>query len=186
MQGNEFIYIYVCIFLCFIPIICAAAGYSVVKLQNRRRRRLKIKQEELKKGSDAKGPVDKMFVREWLHANHKRNVKVKFGPEIALYTINRKGEKMRTINFKNVDTIHVEESDETRHKKKPLILLQAPQDYDLVLEYDTIASRRKFLAKLETFLHSHKKHLKITRVSNFNLQKPLTPVTMELFFLAIT
>lgn len=136
-----------------------------MKLQNRRRRRLKIKQEELKKGSDAKGPVDKMFVREWLHANHKRNVKVKFGPEVALYTINRKGEKIRTVSFKNIETLLVEESDETRNKKKPLILLQVPHDYDLVLEYDSIASRRKFLTKLETFLHSHKKHLKLSRVS---------------------
>lgn len=30
------------------PILCAGAGYGVVKLQNSRRRRLKIQQEHLK------------------------------------------------------------------------------------------------------------------------------------------
>ncbi|KRT82556.1 peroxidase, partial [Oryctes borbonicus] len=46
-EGNEVVYIYSCVFLGFVPILCAGAGYGVVKLQNRRRRRLKIKQEEL-------------------------------------------------------------------------------------------------------------------------------------------
>lgn len=41
--------------------------------------------------------------------------------------------------------------------KKGLILLRIPWDYDLVLELDSLASRRKFIAKLENFLTSHKK-----------------------------
>lgn len=47
-QGSELAYIYTCVFLGFIPILCAGAGYGVVKLQNSKRRKLKIKQEELK------------------------------------------------------------------------------------------------------------------------------------------
>lgn len=56
------------------------------------------------------GSVDKMIVREWLHANHKRLVKVRFGPEAALHTVDRKGEKLRTVSFKNVDSVTIEES----------------------------------------------------------------------------
>lgn len=41
--------------------------------------------------------------------------------------------------------------------RKGLILLRIPWDYDLVLELDSLASRRKFIAKLETFLTSQKK-----------------------------
>lgn len=76
MQGSELAYIYACVFLGFVPLVCAAAGYGVVKLQNRRRRRLKMRQEQLKSSTAGKANVDKMAVREWLHANHRRLVKV--------------------------------------------------------------------------------------------------------------
>lgn len=42
-EGSELTYIYVCIFLGFVPLVCAGAGYGVVKLQNKRRRQLKIR-----------------------------------------------------------------------------------------------------------------------------------------------
>lgn len=59
---------------------------------------------------NSKGSVDKMIAREWLHANHKRLVTVKFGPEAAIYTVDRKGEKLRTFNLKNIEIVTVEES----------------------------------------------------------------------------
>ncbi|CAG2066444.1 unnamed protein product, partial [Timema podura] len=108
-EGSELVYIYACVFLGFVPIVCAGAGYGVVKLQNRRRRRLKMQQEELKNNTGAK-TVDKMAVREWMHANHRRFVKLKFGPEAAIHTVDRKGEKLRTISFKSCDAITLEES----------------------------------------------------------------------------
>lgn len=54
--------------------------------------------------------MDKMLAREWLHANHKRLVTVKFGPEAAIYTVDRKGEKLRTFSLKNIEIVTVEES----------------------------------------------------------------------------
>lgn len=51
-----------------------------------------------------------MLAREWLHANHKRLVTVKFGPEAAIYTVDRKGEKLRSFNLKNIEIVTVEES----------------------------------------------------------------------------
>lgn len=51
-----------------------------------------------------------MIAREWLHANHKRLVTVKFGPEAAIYTVDRKGEKLRTFSLKNIELVTVEES----------------------------------------------------------------------------
>lgn len=41
--------------------------------------------------------------------------------------------------------------------RKALVLLRIPRDYDLVLELDSLNSRRKFIAKLEVFLRSHNK-----------------------------
>ncbi|KAJ8969155.1 hypothetical protein NQ314_001896 [Rhamnusium bicolor] len=162
-NGNELVYIYVCVFLGFVPILCAGAGYGVVKLQNRRRRRLKIKQEELRNG-DCKLPVDTMIVHEWLHANHKRVVKIKFGPDIAINVIGRKGEKLRTVNLKNVDSVVVEESLDVTAKKKPVILIHVPRDHDLVLELDSVGLKKKFLTKLELFLTSNKKSLICTQI----------------------
>lgn len=109
-QGSEFVYIYACVFLGFFPILCAGAAYGLVKLQNRRRRRLRILQEEIQRRSDNRICVDKMVVREWLHANHRRLVKVRFGPEAALHIVDRKGEKLRTFDFSGVNTITIEES----------------------------------------------------------------------------
>ncbi|XP_018563303.1 dual oxidase [Anoplophora glabripennis] len=162
-EGNELVYIYACVFLGFVPILCAGAGYGVVKLQNRRRRRLKIKQEELRNG-DCKLPVDAMIVHEWLHANHKRVVKIKFGPDIAINVIGRKGEKLRTVSLKNVDSVVIEESLDVTAKKKPMILIHVPRDHDLVIELDSVGLKKKFLTKLELFLTSNKKSLICTQI----------------------
>ena len=37
-------------------------------------------------------PLDKMYVTEWLHQESNRFVKLHFGPDLAIYTVNRKGE----------------------------------------------------------------------------------------------
>lgn len=149
----------------FVPILCSVAGYGVVKLQNSKRRKLKIRQEALKSSPNAKGSVDKMLAREWLHANHKRLVTVKFGPETAIYTVDRKGEKLRTFSLRNVQTVTVEISQENYTKKRPYILLRIPNDHDLVLELETPGARRKFVKKLEDFLLLHKRDMNLIEVN---------------------
>ncbi|XP_022920959.2 dual oxidase [Onthophagus taurus] len=163
-EGNELVYIYACVFLGFVPIVCAGAGYGVVKLQNKRRRRLKIKQEELKNASEGKLPIDTMIVQEWLHANHKRIVKIKFGPDACINVTGRKGEKLRSVDFKSCDHVSIEESVDMTGKRNPLVLIRVPKDHDLVLEFDNIGSRKKFIHKLEMFLASNKKNLNTKQV----------------------
>lgn len=152
-QGSEVTYIYSCILLAAVPLICAGAGYATVKFQNSRRRHFRTLQEENNNGRS----VDKMMVKEWLHQNHKRIVKVKFGPNQEICTVNRKGEKLRRVNVAHVDTLVVEITQDQR--RKPMVLLRPPLDHDLVLEFDTEAARNKFLNKLEQFLMSLKKSL---------------------------
>ncbi|KAH1002613.1 hypothetical protein HUJ04_008686 [Dendroctonus ponderosae] len=162
-EGNELVYIYACVFLGFVPIVCAGAGYGVVKLQNRRRRRLKIKQQELQT-KNCKLAVETMMVHEWLHANHKRLVKIKFGPEAVVHIIGRKGESLRVVNFKNIESVVVEESLDVTSVKKPMILVHVQRDHDLVLEFESVGSKKKFISKLELFLNSNKKSLLLTQV----------------------
>ncbi len=47
--------------------------------------------------------TDKMHVKEWLHQSAKRPVKVRFGPETAFHLLNRKGEKLRSVQIKGQD-----------------------------------------------------------------------------------
>ncbi|XP_065342525.1 dual oxidase [Cloeon dipterum] len=158
-EGSELVYIYACVFLGFVPILCAGAAYGVVKLQNGRRRRLKMRQEENDKGKS----VDKMAVKEWLRLNHKRVVNFKFGPQQSVYIVNRKGEKLRKADFSGVDTLVIEETADSR--KKPMILIRVPRDYDLVLEFDNLGLRKKFMHKLDTFLTTHKIKIEVIPVN---------------------
>lgn len=69
-------------------------------------------------------------VKEWLHQNHKRCVKVKIGPEETISTVNRKGEILRKIDFKSVNSLVIEVTRDTH--KKPMVLIRSPRDHDLV------------------------------------------------------
>ncbi|XP_013145053.1 PREDICTED: dual oxidase [Papilio polytes] len=153
-EGNEFAYIYTCLALVFVPILCAGAGYGVVKLQNSRRRRLKIQQEHLK-NTQYKGSVDKMVCREWVHASYKRIVKLRLGPEPAIVNTYRR----LTLHLGPLYFVWLQE----HNNKRPLVLVRAPREHDLVLEMDSAASRRKFLLKLDTFLAQHKKAMNLTQ-----------------------
>lgn len=153
-QGSEVAYIYGCIVLCFIPLLAILSGYGVIKLMNSKRRKMKLIREENNNGGKK---ADKMHVKEWLHQNARRPVKVKFGPDAAFYLLNRKGDKLRTIGVKQVESIVVEVTQDTN--KKPMVLIRVLKDHDLVLEFSYVAERKKFLAKLENFLQGHKKSL---------------------------
>lgn len=56
---------------------------------------------------------------------------------------------------------------ERGQKKRPLVLVRVPRDHDLVLEFDSVSSRRKFMTKFEAFLNSHKKHMISLQVCMF-------------------
>ncbi|XP_053211640.1 dual oxidase-like isoform X2 [Panonychus citri] len=152
-HGSELPYIFVILLLIFIPTTVALIGYGVIKLQNRRRRRLKARQE-MAGGKE----YDKLYVREWLHQNHKRYVKVKIGPDESLSTVNRKGETLRRIDFINVNSLIVEV---TQDSAKPMVLIRSARDHDLVLQFNNLSERKRFLSKLESFLLNRKKTLEI-------------------------
>lgn len=47
-----------------------------------------------------------------------------------------------------------------------MVLIRVHRDHDLVLEFDSLAARKKFLNKMEGFLSGLKKHLIIVQVSD--------------------
>lgn len=70
--------------------------FCLIQVMSSRRRKIKSKWEENNNGK----AVDKMYVKEWLHHNAKRNTKIKFGPDEAFHLMNRKGVKMRSVSIK--------------------------------------------------------------------------------------
>ena len=119
---------------------------------------MKQNREENNNGKKA----DKMHVKEWLHQSARRPVKVRFGPEQAFHLLNRKGEKLRSVNVKDTETLVSEVTQDS--KKHPMMLIRVNKDHDLVLEFSSANERKKFLAKLENFLQSHKKNLETVPV----------------------
>ena len=155
LQDSEVTYIYSCILLIAIPIIIGGAAYATIKWQNSKRRKFKIHQEEMANGRS----VDKMMVKEWLHQNYKRLVKVKFGPKEEICTTNRKGEKLRTVSLIGIDKLSVEVTQDSH--RKPMVLIRVPKDHDLVLEFQNEGYRKKFLNKLEQLLREYSKQMEV-------------------------
>lgn len=107
--------------------------------------------------------TDKMHVREWLHQNAKRAVKIKFGPDKFFYLLNRKGDKLRAVPISNVDgPMIIEISQES--SKRPMALIRVVNDHDLVLDFNYMSERKKFLSKLEAFLQTNKQSMETTSV----------------------
>ena len=159
---SQVTYIYACIILCAIPLLVVLASYGVIKLMNKRRRKMKIMREEM---SGTHKKTDKVHVKEWLHQNACRLVKIKFGPDNAFYLLNRKGDKLRSMSVAKIDNMVVEISQDTGGGKKPMALIRIPNDHDLVLEFGYMSERKKFLAKLEAFLQSFKKTMETVSVT---------------------
>ncbi|XP_076328078.1 dual oxidase-like [Tachypleus tridentatus] len=151
-RGSEVAFIFTCIALAFIPIICAGLGYAVIKIQNRIRRRCRTLMVDKRKNG-----YKRFYVKEWVNQHYKRLVKLKIGPDDTIYAINRKGEILRKVDFKNMKSLVVEISRESR--KKPLVLIRCPREHDFVLQFENENLRKKFLHKLETFIHTHNKSL---------------------------
>lgn len=85
-------------------------------------------------------------------------MKVKIGPDQSISTVNRKSETLRKIVIQDTSSLLVEV---TQDSSKPMVLIRAPRDHDLVLQFENNGSRKKFLTKLESFLLNHKKTLEI-------------------------
>ena len=86
-------------------------------MNSRRRKMKQIREENNNNGKKA----DKMHVKEWLHQNAKRPIKVKFGPDENFYLLNRKGDKLRTISIKNIESLVLEVT-QVRYFKGQLFL----------------------------------------------------------------
>ena len=104
-------------------------------------------------------------VKEWLHNNHKRCVKVKIGPDDSISTLNRKGEVLRKMDFGALPSVFVEVTEDLN--KKPMVLVRSPRDHDLVRK--TIYYRFNRLKKIHYFGNYRKCYHQYYHFSNYFL-----------------
>ena len=108
-------------------------------------------------------PLDKMYVTEWLHQESNRFVKLHFGPDLAIYTVNRKGEVQRRVGLTGSTTAQVKSSLDST--SSPMVLVKSNETHDLVLIFQSTNDRKKFLSKLESLLTSFERTIEVQNVS---------------------
>ena len=91
-----------------------------------------------------------------------RPVIVNFGltDSESITLVNRKNETLRKINLAAEERLTVQITRESENSK-PMVLLKVPNSHDLVLEFESDPSRKRFLVKLEGFMSGLKKSVEM-------------------------
>ena len=113
-----------------------------------------------------KGAADeRLRVREWMDPGRTRPVIVNFGltDSESITLVNRKNETLRKINLSTIDRLSVQITRDSDYSK-PMALLKVPNSHDLVLEFESDPSRKRFLVKLEGFMSGLKKPVEMSPV----------------------
>lgn len=103
---------------------------------------------------------EKIHAVEWLHHFQRRPIRLRLCPKPQHILIeNRKGDRIRVIDIAPLPFLHAEITNEP--SRDPLVFIRLPKDYDLVLVFDTLTNRSKFLLKLQAFLKALNKEMPI-------------------------
>ena len=137
-------------------------------MNSRRRKMKQIREENNNNGKKA----DKMHVKEWLHQNAKRPIKVKFGPDENFYLLNRKGDKLRTINIKNIESLVLEVT-QVRHLKGKLLLRYCIDYFSVIFEQNRNDGEKINAMILLIF------ELEVTHSSIKNFYNKLKKITLD-------
>lgn len=145
--------------------------YLLVKYRHQKRRKyLQLHRDHVfsSKAEQAEsGCHEKLDAVEWLHASRRRFVKVRFCPDGKIQVDCRKGERLRTIDTDPFQAMMVETT--TDPTREPMALLRIPREYDLVLVFEDMALRAKFLKRLREFLKAESKDLVETLTTHEHL-----------------
>ncbi|KAH3701183.1 hypothetical protein DPMN_076166, partial [Dreissena polymorpha] len=86
---------------------------------------------------------------EWQSAKETRLVVIRLKPDCSLELINLKGRPIRTINMLNIKHVQCFVSS---NKRRNVVLVRVPKEYDLVLQLTNESQRRVLLTSLEQTL----------------------------------
>lgn len=183
-KGNEVAYIYTCILVASIPILTTLAAHLAMKFRRKKlraqsnykklngtsppatqhaRRLATISQEFYRAFAPnkefASDGQEKIEAVEWLHHNQHRTVRISFGPRDSINIESRKSIILRRISLTNITALMIEVTQGS--SRDPMVLIRIPKDYDLVLLFDTLNNRRKFISRAEQYLQTLDKSLAV-------------------------
>uniref|UniRef100_A0A915J7Z2 NAD(P)H oxidase (H2O2-forming) n=1 Tax=Romanomermis culicivorax TaxID=13658 RepID=A0A915J7Z2_ROMCU len=188
-MGNEVAFIYTCIGLGTIPLICIGIGYWMV----RRRKKLsapgpkffpsplaQIPQEQLSKNMTLNNKNNNMQIYtlqkpkqaiwvgqavEWMHEKYSRSVNVVLDHTPSIQLTKRRGGLLRHVGLENIQTLYISVSD------SGFMLIVVPNDYDVVLHFETEGQCAKFLVHTEQLMKTHGRNIRVSHTGTDALLK---------------
>ncbi|VIO91716.1 Uncharacterized protein BM_BM4466 [Brugia malayi] len=176
--GNEVTFIFSCIALGIIPLICIGIGYMLIQ----RRKKLggdmepcikklflestnssNIRSELIKKNSEK----EKLHLSaiEWLSKNYCRSVILIVDVTPLIRLEKPGGGLLRCLDFSNVNFVNVVVSD-LNSCTCPFVMISIPKHYDLVVRLNSECQCAQFLCVLSNVLNRTSKQLVIRRCPN--------------------
>ncbi|XP_016373255.1 dual oxidase 1-like [Sinocyclocheilus rhinocerous] len=127
------------------------ASYIVACVVARvRTARYKRFQKKLRGSTTDKKPAHETFAKEWLgHNTAPRQVALAFNEKTVLQTFDENGSLLSSHSLGNQDHLNVLISNDHQHRA---LLLKIPKEYDLVLFFEDVGQRSKFLGHLRSEL----------------------------------
>ncbi|KRX26639.1 Dual oxidase 1 [Trichinella nelsoni] len=167
-MGNEVSFIYSCIALGIVPVACVGIAMWMVRRSKKRRNAGSFNinnaniRKELNSNTDEnqwKKEENKVFSIfhgiEWLHEHYCRSVVICLDKKPAIRLLKRRGGLLRSVCLEAVKTCKIFVSD------RAFLLMVFPDDYDMVLRFDSYSSCTKLLRSLELLLRWHGKDIEI-------------------------
>ncbi|XP_016342271.1 dual oxidase 1-like [Sinocyclocheilus anshuiensis] len=127
------------------------ASYIVACVVARvRTARYKRFQKKLRGSTTDKKPAHETIAKEWLgHNTAPRQVALAFNEKTVLQTFDENGSLLSSHSLGNQDHLNVLISNDHQHRA---LLLKIPKEYDLVLFFEDVGQRSKFLGHLRSEL----------------------------------
>ncbi|WAR05023.1 DUOX-like protein [Mya arenaria] len=162
--GSEASYIIVWVSFGLIPLVCLLFVWVLSKCKTYRyMRNVQVLAKNLKDnigdqlgdGSsafDQTGALSQHRGTEWQGPEESRLVIVRVRPERKLEVINLKGKLIRSINLDHLKHVHCLLSD---NKKRNVVMIRIPKEYDFVIQMTNESQRREFIQSLKQAVTEH-------------------------------
>lgn len=180
--GNEVTYIFSCIGLVIIPLVCIGIGY--VLIQRRKRmggdmepcfKKVFLKSSSLEHADPEKqdnsksksNPKDKLHLSaiEWISENYCRSVVLIVDDKPSIRLEKPRGGLLRFLDLSNTSLVNIVMSDASS-SKNPFLLISIPKHYDLLVRLGSECLCAQFLRILSNVLNQTNKQMIIRRCPN--------------------
>lgn len=142
------------------PVVSYIVACVVARVRTARYKRF---QKKLRGATTDKKPAHEIIAKEWLgHNTALRQVALAFNEKTVLQTFDESGSLLSSHSLGNQDHLNVLISNDHQHRA---LLLKIPKEYDLVLFFEDVGQRSKFLDHLRSELEGRIQSLTVKESS---------------------